>query len=381
MTQEIALTYWPDKFGETKSEMVLPWAKVPDLIRQAGNKRVKKYCPLVKFATFGDIRAEPKEPGKLGCLRNDLNVISITALEGDYDAGEVSPAEAIQRLKQHSIRADVVTTFTHTADKPRWRVFTPLSRPYDPPARKRFAEILNGAVGGILAKESDVLSQSYFIGWPIGVEPEILTTFDDPEEGYCLDDISHADEIRKPFVGKTQPAKEGEGESKGDAFLGLLAGDIHGNALRLAGKLAYDGYDAKLIQKTFEGLKPDIIKARGPERAAEFFGGELQRIIESAVDKYAPPPPVDPSIILANARAKQLAPPATFTADALMDMEFPDLKWCVPDILPEGTYLLSAKPKSRKSWLALQIAADCDRRDNAGQARSRRFGLGPGIGG
>ena len=48
--------------------------------------------------------------------------------------------------------------------------------------------------------------------------------------------------------------------------------------------------------------------------------------------------------------------PATITARELMFKEFADLKWCVPDILPEGTYLLSAKPKVGKSWLALQIA-------------------------
>ena len=48
--------------------------------------------------------------------------------------------------------------------------------------------------------------------------------------------------------------------------------------------------------------------------------------------------------------------PATITAAELMFREFADLKWCVPDILPEGTYLLSAKPKVGKSWLALQIA-------------------------
>ncbi len=48
--------------------------------------------------------------------------------------------------------------------------------------------------------------------------------------------------------------------------------------------------------------------------------------------------------------------PATITARELMNREFADLRWCVPCILPEGTYLLSAKPKVGKSWLALQIA-------------------------
>ena len=48
--------------------------------------------------------------------------------------------------------------------------------------------------------------------------------------------------------------------------------------------------------------------------------------------------------------------PATITAAELMERQFDPLKWTVPDILPAGTYLLSARPKVGKSWLALQIA-------------------------
>ena len=47
---------------------------------------------------------------------------------------------------------------------------------------------------------------------------------------------------------------------------------------------------------------------------------------------------------------------APFTAADLKDMKFEPIRWCVMDILPEGTFLLSAKPKIGKSWLALQIA-------------------------
>ena len=211
MSQDITLTYWPNKNGIMKEEKILPWSQLPDLIKKAGNREIKEDCPLLKLASFGMRRTAAR------CLRNDLNVISVNGLEGDYDGEIVSPAEAIERLEQHNLRAIVATTYTHRHDKPRWRVYTPLRRPIAPEERQRYAEVLNGALGGILAKESEVLSQSYFIGWPPGIEPVVLATFDDTEEGYCLDDIDHADEIRKPFVGKTQPAKEGEGESKGDA--------------------------------------------------------------------------------------------------------------------------------------------------------------------
>ena len=47
---------------------------------------------------------------------------------------------------------------------------------------------------------------------------------------------------------------------------------------------------------------------------------------------------------------------ATITAAELMERQFDPLEWCVPDILPAGTYLLSAKPKVGKSWFGLQVS-------------------------
>ena len=44
------------------------------------------------------------------------------------------------------------------------------------------------------------------------------------------------------------------------------------------------------------------------------------------------------------------------TASELAEKQFNPLMWVVDDILPEGCYLLSARPKVGKSWLALQIS-------------------------
>ena len=346
MSQSITFTLWQDKSGFNKRELVLPWSEIPAVIRDAGNRKAKLDCPMIKFATFGDIRnAKPTPPGgieKPGSLRHDGNVLAVTGIEGDYDGEIVSPDEAIDRLERHKIRAYLATTYTNRPGRPRWRVFAPLSRPVAPAERLRYAQILNGALDGILAPESADLSRAYFVGWPPGIEPVVLTTFTDADDGYCLDDLDHGDEIRQPFVGKPKPATEGQGGQDGDYLAELLAGeDLHANARKLVGKMVYHGYDAKLIQAMFEGLKPDIIKARGPERTAEFFGGELLRLIEGAIDKgYAPPPPVDPSIILATAKAKQLAPtppaawpdprPLPRRGDQGQAMPFP------LDLLPEG---------------------------------------------
>jgi len=44
------------------------------------------------------------------------------------------------------------------------------------------------------------------------------------------------------------------------------------------------------------------------------------------------------------------------TASELLLKEFRPLKWAVPDLVPEGLTLLAGKPKTGKSWLALDFA-------------------------
>ncbi|WP_395661672.1 AAA family ATPase [Aestuariivirga sp.] len=48
--------------------------------------------------------------------------------------------------------------------------------------------------------------------------------------------------------------------------------------------------------------------------------------------------------------------PAIFSAKELGAMQFPPIKWIVPDVLPEGATILAGKPKLGKSWMALDIA-------------------------
>jgi hypothetical protein len=47
---------------------------------------------------------------------------------------------------------------------------------------------------------------------------------------------------------------------------------------------------------------------------------------------------------------------ATFTARDLRNMRFPELKYILPGLIPEGLTLLASRPKFGKSWLVLDIA-------------------------
>ena len=46
----------------------------------------------------------------------------------------------------------------------------------------------------------------------------------------------------------------------------------------------------------------------------------------------------------------------TFTAEALEEMVFPETKWAIPGLLPEGLTILAGRPKRGKSWMGLGIA-------------------------
>lgn len=46
----------------------------------------------------------------------------------------------------------------------------------------------------------------------------------------------------------------------------------------------------------------------------------------------------------------------SWTADVLVNYEFPEPKWAVPGLIPEGVTVLAGAPKAGKSWLALNVA-------------------------
>jgi hypothetical protein len=48
--------------------------------------------------------------------------------------------------------------------------------------------------------------------------------------------------------------------------------------------------------------------------------------------------------------------PRTFTAAELMAEALPEVRWLVPDVLPEGVTFLAGKPKLGKSWMVMGIS-------------------------
>jgi RecA-family ATPase len=63
-----------------------------------------------------------------------------------------------------------------------------------------------------------------------------------------------------------------------------------------------------------------------------------------------PEPPPDENNLLVTIPRKR------WTAAELLDAEFPEPKWAIPDLIPEGLTIIGGRPKVGKSWLLLQAA-------------------------
>ena len=120
----VAFSIFPDVSGSSIKASTWPWERIVQYIASPTKEFASKQdCPLIKLATFGQQRTEK------GSLRHDANVLKVTGLEGDYDAGEVRINEAAMLLSDAGITAVIYTSPSHTEQAPRWRVLCPLSHP------------------------------------------------------------------------------------------------------------------------------------------------------------------------------------------------------------------------------------------------------------
>lgn len=151
----------------------------PDLCSYLVNPpefQTKAACPLLKLGAFGD------QLSKKGSLRHDANLLFISGVEGDHDAGVISPQDAAALMRQAGVAGIIYTTPSHTAAAPRWRVLAPVSQNYQPAIRRELTARLNHVFAGTLATESFTLSQAYYFGRVAGAPYEAYVS-----DGQCLD--------------------------------------------------------------------------------------------------------------------------------------------------------------------------------------------------
>lgn len=105
----------------------------------------------------------------------------------------------------------------------------------------------------------------------------------------------------------------------------------------LARYLAGDGADYDALRAAWPGLPSD----RGAALAWVLTQPDLAGVVFQA----------DPA-----EDAPQPARKTAWTAAEILTTSFPDPRWIVPGLIPEGLVSLAGRPKLGKSWLALQVA-------------------------
>jgi hypothetical protein len=165
--------------------------------RFALSRRFLHYCSIDKFAnaclaTKADSKADlpwvklaklGPTPSEHGSYRYDANVVELSGAEGDYDGTDISIEDTADLL----IAADIECVLSETATPGHWRVWLPASKSYSGTpdelrtVRAQWVARVNGVLGGILARESFVLSQAFYIGGIIGqLEPAVFTVTEAP---------------------------------------------------------------------------------------------------------------------------------------------------------------------------------------------------------
>ena len=182
--RSFAITTFQGRDAKSKQELRLT---LPQLAAMVSETRAasKMRLPWLKLAQFGDV------PTVSGSLRHDANLTSLHGIEGDYDGGEVSLEDARARLEAAGLYALLYSTPSHTPEHPRWRVLCPSSGPLKPEDRDALCARVNGALGGILARESFTLSQAYFFGGIDGRPPPETFIID----GEFVDLVAHLDTV------------------------------------------------------------------------------------------------------------------------------------------------------------------------------------------
>jgi hypothetical protein len=288
----IVVTLFANAAAASKREERIAPAELADRIR-ATTAPEKSALPWLKLATFGDkktpLRPHPDGSGRMtgGSLRHDPNVLGITGTEADYDAEVMQFDEAAERLEKAGLAAILYTSPSHTEDAPRWRILAPLSQPMQPQHRAHMLGRLNGLFGGIFARESFTLSQSYFFG-SVRRNPSHRVELVDGEP------IDLHDELDESWIGPPgsgaggTPSDAGPGEAREDAELvrRIVTGEgLHVEMTALAGRYLARGMTPAAARDVLRGLMLSYPDTARDERWRDRFAS-IPALIASAGQKY-----------------------------------------------------------------------------------------------
>jgi hypothetical protein len=161
----ITVTIFPNKLATAGSQKSLEWRDLLAIHAEPDVRKDKDSLPLIKYSVL------PANSRAAGTVPEN-----ITAIVGDYDDEKVTIDDAAKLLAAAGICAFFYTTRRHHPKRPRWRVVASLAGPISCDALERHLDVLNGALGGILAPESWESTRCYFYGRVAGNQYQFLET-------------------------------------------------------------------------------------------------------------------------------------------------------------------------------------------------------------
>jgi hypothetical protein len=191
----ITVTFFKNKFATEQRREEMTLEQLADLIRnESAPKKVR--LPWLKLARFGDVANAKK------CLRYNANVESLSGVEVEHDAGLTTFSAAIEAMRKASICCIGYTSPSYIpAEKEKWRILLPSSKPISPDMHASLVARANGVLAGAASDESYVLSQAYLYG-RVGDNPAHAVEVVDGDFLDQRDDLD-ANAVHKPKREKT----------------------------------------------------------------------------------------------------------------------------------------------------------------------------------
>ena len=230
-SSDFTFTWLRDQFAQRKRLIRLSSTEKFARCLLATTALSKTALPWAKLARLGPTRSPA------GSFRYDANVVRLFGAEGDYDGDDVPIEDAASLIQAAGIEA----ILNETTTPGHWRIWLPSSRAYRGSTdelralRARWVARANGVLGGILAPESFVLSQAFYVGG-IKDQPQIrvivsegarIDRCDDLDDGAIFKNGTSSPTVRRQPVevyknGKTEPPTHTEAE---DVPEGLVESD------------------------------------------------------------------------------------------------------------------------------------------------------------
>lgn len=193
----VMLTRFPNVGAKKQKLLKITLPELEALIAEttAANKAA---LPMLSGLTWGDLRSEKWS------LKHRPNAGAVHAIFIDYDAGKITPEDAVERLKALGLVSLVYTSPSHgmPGKGKRWRLVLPLREPTHPDEYAGLVARVNGVFGGALADESFRITQAYFFGSVKGQPP--AQTF--LSEGSRF--IDEATELDAQALGPSRPPSD-----------------------------------------------------------------------------------------------------------------------------------------------------------------------------